>query len=72
VTGRRGNGEGSITRRKDGLYMARYTVQTATGPKRKTIYAKTHKETAEKLAEALATRDKGLTFDVGALTVGGM
>ncbi len=23
--GKRGNGEGSITRRKDGLYMARYT-----------------------------------------------
>jgi hypothetical protein len=38
--GRRGNGEGSISRRKDGLYMARYTVQKATGPKRKTIYAK--------------------------------
>jgi integrase len=38
--GKRGNGEGSITRRKDGLYMARYTVQTAIGPKRKTIYAK--------------------------------
>jgi hypothetical protein len=29
--GRRGNGEGGISRRKDGLYMARYTVQTATG-----------------------------------------
>ena len=27
--GKRGNGEGSISRRKDGLYMARYTVQTA-------------------------------------------
>ena len=35
--GKRGNGEGSITRRKDGLYMARYTVQTATGSKRKTL-----------------------------------
>jgi hypothetical protein len=35
--GKRGNGEGSITRRKDGLYMARYTVQTATGAKRKTL-----------------------------------
>jgi hypothetical protein len=33
--GRRGNGEGSITRRNDGLYMARYTVETATGAKRK-------------------------------------
>ena len=35
--GRRGNGEGSITRRNDGLYMARYTVETATGTKRKTL-----------------------------------
>ena len=41
--GRRGNGEGSITRRKDGLYMARYTVETATGTERKTLYAKTRK-----------------------------
>jgi hypothetical protein len=39
--GKRGNGEGSITRRKDGLYMARYTVETATGAKRKAVYAKT-------------------------------
>ncbi len=39
--GKRGNGEGSITRRKDGLYMARYTVQTAKGAKRKTLYGKT-------------------------------
>jgi len=35
--GKRGNGEGSITCRKDGLYMARYTVETATGAKRKTL-----------------------------------
>src|SRR5215218_7116621 len=68
--GKRGNGEGSTSRRKDGLYMARYTIQTATGPKRKTLYGKTRKEAAEKLAEALANRDKGLTFEVGALTVG--
>jgi integrase len=39
--GKRGNGEGSIGRRKDGLYMARYTVETATGAKRMTVYAKT-------------------------------
>jgi hypothetical protein len=37
--GRRGNGEGSITRRKDGLYMARCTVETAMGAKRKALYA---------------------------------
>jgi integrase len=61
--GRRGNGEGSITRRKDGLYMARYTVETATGPKRKTIYAKTRQEASEKLTKALADREMGLVFE---------
>ena len=55
--GKRGNGEGSITRRKDGLYMARYTVQTATGPKRKTIYGKEREDVAEKLADALSNRN---------------
>jgi superfamily II RNA helicase len=40
--GRRGNGEGGITRhKKSGLYMARYTVETTTGKKRKTVYGKT-------------------------------
>ena len=35
-----GNGEGSITRhKKSGLYMARYTVETPAGGKRKSIYA---------------------------------
>ncbi len=63
MTGRRGNGEGSITKRKDGLYMARYTVQTPTGSKRKAVYAKTRKEVAEKLAKATADRDVGLVFD---------
>src|ERR671916_171942 len=47
--GKRGNGEGGISRRKDGLYMARYTVQTATGAKRKAVYGKIRKEAAEKL-----------------------
>ncbi len=68
--GKRGNGEGSITRRKDGLYMARYTVQTATGSKRKAIYGKTRQEVSEKLNKALADRDGGLVFDAENLTVG--
>ncbi len=68
--GKRGNGEGSITRRKDGLYMARYTVQTATGPKRKTLYGKTRSEVAAKLSKALADREGGLTYDAGKQTVG--
>jgi hypothetical protein len=50
--------------------MARYTVETATGTKRETIYAKTRREAAERLSEALADRDKGLVFDAGSTTVG--
>jgi len=71
MMGKRGNGEGSINRRKDGLYMARYTVQTASGAKRKALYGKTRKEVSEKLADALANRDKGFNFDTGTLTIGG-
>jgi integrase len=61
--GRRGNGEGSITRRKDGLYMARYTVQAATGPKRKALYGKTRGEVSEKLTKAMAAMYEGLVFE---------
>ena len=50
--------------------MARYTVETATGAKRKTLYAKTRKEASEKLTVALAQAQKGITADAGALTVG--
>ena len=69
--GKRGNGEGSITRRKsDGLYMARYTVETATGTKRKAVYAKTRKEVAEKLTAAMSDAAKGITAGGGPKTVG--
>ena len=69
--GKRGNGEGSITRRKsDGLYMARYTVETATGPKRKAVYAKTRKEVAEKLTAAMSDAARGITAAGGPKTVG--
>jgi integrase len=61
--GKRGNGEGGISRRKDGLYMARYTVHTAAGAKRKAVYGKTRKEAAEKLTKALADRDMGLVLE---------
>ena len=67
---RRGNNEGSITKRSDGRYMARYTVQTAEGPKRKTLYGKTRADVAEKLTKAMGDRDNGLVFDAGNLTVG--
>src|SRR4028118_1324934 len=67
--GKRGNGEGSITRRKDGLYMARYTVRTPTGPKRKTLYGKTRREVDEKRTKAKADRDQGLLFEEENVTI---
>src|SRR5918992_3136540 len=58
-----------ITKRKDGRYMARYTVQTPDGPKRKTIYGTKYKEVEKKLNEARANADKGLVFDADKLKV---
>ena len=67
--GRRGNGEGSIYRRKDGRWEARYTIHP-NGPKRRTLYGKTRKEVADKLAKALADYASGYTFDTENITVG--
>ena len=68
--GKRGNGEGSISRRKNGTWRAEYTVYTAEGRKRKTLYGKTRREVAEKLAKAIADRNGGIVYDAGKLTVG--
>src|SRR5262249_10221828 len=54
---KRGNSEGSITRRPDGRWEARITLE---GGKRKSFYAKTRQEAARRLAEALRDRDRGL------------
>lgn len=53
----RGNGEGTISRRKDGRWVARYFIQTTEGQKRKALYARTRSEAASKLASAIAERD---------------
>jgi integrase len=68
--GKRGNGEGSISRRKSGGWCAQYTVYTSEGRKRRTLYGKTRQEVAASLSKALADREGGLTFDAGSLTVG--
>src|SRR5215208_3235076 len=70
MVGRRGNGEGSISRRKDGRWEAKYTAHTADGPKRRALYGKTRKEAADKLANALADRASGYTLDTENMTVG--
>ncbi len=66
---KRGNGEGSIYRRKDGRWVGQYTVHTAEGPKYRYIYGKTRAAVAEKLTKAMADRDGGLVFDAGSVTV---
>ncbi|HJQ29378.1 MAG TPA: site-specific integrase, partial [Rubrobacter sp.] len=66
---RRGNGEGSVYRRKDGLWVGQYKIQTLNGIKTKYIYSKNRKEAAAKLAKAIADRDTGLVFGSGSLTV---
>jgi integrase len=66
---RRGNGEGSIRKRKDGRWEGRYTVHTSEGRRQKTVYGVTRKEVAEKLTEVMAVRDKGVVLDAGKVTV---
>jgi integrase len=67
---KRGNGEGSIHRRKGGGWCAQYTVYTAKGRKRKTLYGNTRLEVAAKLAKALSDREGGITFDADNLRLG--
>jgi integrase len=62
---RRAKGEGSITRRKDGRWQARYQVNGG----RKYIYGKTRKEVAKKLTEALSEVNKGLFYDDNGITL---
>ncbi len=68
--GKRGNGEGSISKRKDGRWWGRYTVHTPEGPKQRAVYGKTRAEVAARLRKAMADRDGGLIFDTGNLTLG--
>lgn len=42
---KKANGEGSITKRSDGRYMGRYTVNG----KRKSVYGASHSEVRKKL-----------------------
>jgi integrase len=70
---KRGNNEGSITRRSDGRWMAQVTIgrDSKTGkPKRATFYGKTRQEVAEKLTKALRERQQGTFVAPHKLTLG--
>lgn len=62
---RRGRGEGSIYRRKDGRYVGQYEANG----KRRYVYGETRAEVSKRLTAAVAERDKGLVFDAGNLTL---
>lgn len=69
---KRENGSGSIRKRKDGTWEARYSVGTHPGtgkPIRKSVYGKTKAEVAEKLRAATAALDSGEYFEPEKLTV---
>src|SRR5260370_23641882 len=55
--GRRGNGEGSLTKRPDGRWEARITLENG---KRKSCFSRTRQAAARRRAEALRDQDKGL------------
>jgi integrase len=57
MAGKRGNNEGSISKRADGRWMARLTLPDGT---RKTFYARTRHEAAHMLSEALRDVQQGL------------
>ena len=57
---RRANGEGSIFKRKDGLWAAQYTDNTG---KKRVLYGKTQQIAKDKLKEAIRQSDKGLLMD---------
>ncbi len=69
--GKRGNGEGSISRRKGGGWMGQYYVQVGEKRKRKTLYGKSRAEVAGKLAKEIADREGGLVVDDRGITVEG-
>ncbi len=47
---RRANREGSVSKRKDGRWETKFTVETPTGPKRRTVYGKSRGDVVRKMA----------------------
>jgi integrase len=65
VVRKRGNGEGGISRRKDGRWEGRYY----SGEQRRSVYGKTRKEVAEKLTKAIANKDEAPKFVPAKITL---
>jgi integrase len=65
--GRRGNSEGTITKRKDGRWEARISLPDG---RRKSFYGKTRQEVAQRLSQARYEVDRGLSLPDERQTVG--
>ena len=70
--GRRGNGEGTIYRRKDGMWAAQIVVGRKPDGRldRRSVYGKTRAEVAEKLAKLQTARSTGSLLKPTRTTVG--
>ncbi len=67
---RRASGEGSISHRKDGRWVAVLSVPTGSGRKRHCLYASTQQEALAKLTRVRQALDQGIAPADGRLTVG--
>jgi integrase len=67
---KRGNNEGSISKRSNGLYMARISVTELGKRKQVCFYGKTRQEVAHKLAKALHDKQQGNFVAPHKLTLG--
>jgi integrase len=67
---KRGNGEGSVYKRKDGRWVGQYFDKTAVPPKYRYVYADTQAEALRKRSEAMAKRGSDPAFDAGRTTMG--
>lgn len=68
---KRGQGEGTIRKRKDGTYEARYTIGVDANGKQiqKSIYSKDGEEIKQKLRKVLTTLDEGIYIEPKKITV---
>jgi integrase len=68
--GRRANGEGTVSRRKDGLWEGKaYVLLPDGGRKRRTVYGRTRREANEKLQVLLTQARQGVPAPVVGMTV---
>jgi hypothetical protein len=67
---KRGNGEGSIYKYKDGRWLGQYLAHTTRVSEYRYIHGRTRQLVANKLSRAMVDRNGGLIFETESLTQG--